>query len=293
MNIIRVGTTTVGNIILVTTDSGATVYAVSGGKVVSGVAVGGVAKLKVKAGIWRVWAELNGETTSEVEVIVTDSYYKEMSFAIPLSSLAEGALVQINESGSPVPFYLATYNYESDLNGAGRVLFVRKDCYNQKMVWHSSQRNDYANSDISNWLNGTYKSLLDSSIQSLMGTTKFMYNYQASASVGTLARSVFLLSGYECNAKGYYEPQVGDILPTASLLKVAYVNGTAVSWWLRTARRDNSVEANHMQQYAGTNSSHIVTDNMQQYPRPCFTLPVDSLMVSGSPNADGSYTLIV
>ncbi len=34
-----------------------------------------------------------------------------------LSTFAEGSIVKINESGSPVEFYVAKHDYESALNG--------------------------------------------------------------------------------------------------------------------------------------------------------------------------------
>ena len=48
--------------------------------------------------------------------------------SIPFSELTTGTILYINESGSPVPFYVAKHDYESGLNGAGRTLGVRKDC---------------------------------------------------------------------------------------------------------------------------------------------------------------------
>lgn len=47
----------------------------------------------------------------------------------PLSDIPEGTLVKINESGSPVEFYVAKHDYETGLNGAGRTLLVRRYCY--------------------------------------------------------------------------------------------------------------------------------------------------------------------
>ena len=38
---------------------------------------------------------------------------------------------------SGLPFYLAKHDYESGLNGAGRTLFVRKDCYDERK-WNSN-----------------------------------------------------------------------------------------------------------------------------------------------------------
>ena len=51
-----------------------------------------------------------------------------ISFGIHLNTITPGAILYLNESGSPVPFYIAKHDYESGLNGAGRTLVVRKDC---------------------------------------------------------------------------------------------------------------------------------------------------------------------
>ena len=50
-----------------------------------------------------------------------------ISFDIPLSTITPGAILYLNESGSPVPFYIAKHDYESGLNCACRTLVVRKD----------------------------------------------------------------------------------------------------------------------------------------------------------------------
>lgn len=55
------------------------------------------------------------------------------SKGIPLSTITPGAILYLNESGSPVPFYIAKHDYESGLNGAGRTLVVRKDCYDRRV----------------------------------------------------------------------------------------------------------------------------------------------------------------
>lgn len=48
---------------------------------------------------------------------------------VTLGSKAEGSIIKLKENGVLVEFYIAKQNYESGLNGAGRVLVVRKDCY--------------------------------------------------------------------------------------------------------------------------------------------------------------------
>lgn len=91
-----------------------------------------------------------------------------------LGNKAVGSIIQLKENGKLVSFYVAKHNYENSLNGMGRTLVVRKDCYDTRQ-WHSSNVNAYASSAIDSWLNGTYKNLLDADIRGVIGTTKIKY----------------------------------------------------------------------------------------------------------------------
>lgn len=81
-----------------------------------------------------------------------------------LSSKSEGSIVKIKENGVLVDFYVAKHNYESGLNGSGRTLVVRKDCYDNRQ-WHTTPVNAYATSAIDAWLNSDYKNMLDPEIR--------------------------------------------------------------------------------------------------------------------------------
>lgn len=287
MNIIRVGTTTVGNIILVTTDNGATVYATNGTKTISGIAVDGVAKLKAKAGTWRVWAELDGQQTAEVEVIVTDSYYKEMSFGLPLSRLAVGSLVRMKENGANVNFYLGSNKYQSDLN-SNRALLVRKDNHSNRRM-DESRDSRYAVSEIDSWLNAEYKNMFDASLLSQIGTTKFYYTVgQGDGTVTTLERAFFLLSLTELGITNSAVKTEGETLPIASTLKIATYNGSTAEQWTRSVRYNGTTG------FFVNTSGSAIEDQMTSSRgiRPAFTLP-NTLLVNPTPNADGSYTLMV
>ena len=108
-----------------------------------------------------------------------------------LSTKAEGSVIKINENGSPVEFIVCKHDYESELNGSGRTLVVRKDCYDSRQ-WHSSNVNAYATSDIDAWFNSTYKNLLDADIRGAIGTTKFKYTPgNGNNTVSTLERAIF------------------------------------------------------------------------------------------------------
>lgn len=208
---------------------------------------------------------------------------------IALSELAEGTLININEGGTAVPFYLAKHDYESGLNGAGRQLFVRKDCYDKRR-WHNSNVNAYATSSIDSWQNSTYKAKLSAAVQEMMGTTKFYYRLgSGSTTVTTLIRAIFLLSLDELKGESSgWGKMGGSILPIASALQSAYLNGSLVDQWTRSVISDSAVDL------APTGSSYVpygVDCTETCGSRPCFTLPATA-MVYPEPNADGSYSLI-
>lgn len=51
-----------------------------------------------------------------------------------LGNKAVGSIIQLKENGKLVSFYVAKHNYENSLNGMGRTLVVRKDCYEHPPV---------------------------------------------------------------------------------------------------------------------------------------------------------------
>lgn len=196
-----------------------------------------------------------------------------------LSDLEEGALVKLKESGSPVEFYVAKHDYESELNGAGRTLLVRKDCYDDRQ-WHSSNVNAYASSTIDSWLNNTYKNMLDTDIRESIGTTKIRYTPgNGNIVVGTLERAIFLLSITELGQSHTYTNVEGSALPIASTLQIAYRNGNATTQWTRSPHTNDTYGAWGLNSYG-----NIYNDGCDRSlgSRPCFTLPSTTLA-----NADG------
>lgn len=193
---------------------------------------------------------------------------------IPLSSLAEGSVVKLNENGSPVEFYVAKHDYESTLNGTGRTLLVRKDCYDTR-VWHTDDINAYASSDINSWLNNTYKNLFSEDIRDLIGTTKFKYTVGGgNKQVRTLERSVFLLSVTELGKSTSSANTEGSALEVASIIRKAYFNGISVYYWTRTPRTDDAEAVYCIWSNGESVSGYLCSDNTNNLQsRPCFTLP--------------------
>ena len=200
---------------------------------------------------------------SEVTVPITGT---------PLSAFAEGSLIKINESNSPVEFYVAKHNYEQELNGAGRTLVVRKDCYNQRS-WHNANINVYASSDIDSWLNGDYKNLLDTRIRKAIGTTKFYYTIgNGNKTISKLERAVFLLSAAEIGTPSNYVwlNMEGSALGIAGMLQTAYLNGVSVDQWNRSPDITDNTRAAVRNERGGVSSA--ACDGSSGC-RPCFTLP--------------------
>ena len=196
------------------------------------------------------------------------------SVGILLSDIAEGSIVKLNESGSPVEFYVAKHDYESALNGAGRTLLVRKDCYDIR-AWHKYLVNAYSTSNIDTWLNGDYKVLLDANVQTAIGTTKFYYTPgNGNTKVTKLERSIFLLSVTELGKTGSASNKEGSALPIASTLQIAYRNGSAVTQWTRSPNTDfdGNVYCLNPGGNVGFNDCNITRGS-----RPAFTFPSTTL----------------
>ena len=206
----------------------------------------------------------------------------------PVNNLPNGTLINIPENGSPVLFYKAKSDYESDLNGAGRSLVVRKDCYDKRQ-WNSSNVNAYATSTIDAGLNGDYKALFPQTVQEMMGTTQFYYTPgNGNTAVTTIERSVFLLSLTELGKSNPYCNVEGTVLPISNTLQVAYLDGSAVEQWTRTPFTNGTIAAALLNSRGATVGYGCVSSVGS---RPAFTLPATA-MVDPTPNPDGSYNLI-
>lgn len=194
-----------------------------------------------------------------------------------LGNKSTGSIIKLKENGTLVDFYVAKHDYESSLNGAGRTLVVRKDTYDDR-VWDSGNVNAYASSDIDTWLNGTYKGLLGGDVQSAIGTTQFYYTPgNENKTVGTLGRSVFLLSLTELGKTASHANVEGSALPIASTLQIAYnSSGAATTQWTRSPSTRDTCYAWWLNSN-GSIVDYVCTNTSGS--RPAFTLP-SSLYVS-------------
>ena len=210
-----------------------------------------------------------------------------------LGNKSVGSIVKLKENGVLVDFYVAKHDYENGLNGSGRTLVVRKDCYDTRQ-WHTSNVNAYATSAIDTWLNSTYKNLLDADIRGVIGTTKIKYTPgNGDTTVGTLERAIFLLSVTELGRSASYANTEGTALSIASSLQIAYLNGSAVVQWTRSPYTGNTDYAYYLSTNGNVNNNYC---NDTRGSRPAFTLPSTlsvsddgSVSVNTAPTISGSY----
>ena len=210
-----------------------------------------------------------------------------------LGNKSVGSIVKLKENGVLVDFYVVKHDYENGLNGSGRTLVVRKDCYDTRQ-WHTSNVNAYATSAIDTWLNSTYKNLLDADIRGVIGTTKIKYTPgNGNTTVGTLERAIFLLSVTELGRSASYANTEGTALSIASSLQIAYLNGSAVVQWTRSPLTGDTGSACCLGASGGVGRNGC---NGTYGSRPAFTLPSTlsvsddgSVSVNTAPTISGSY----
>ena len=210
-----------------------------------------------------------------------------------LGNKSVGSIVKLKENGVLVDFYVAKHDYENGLNGSGRTLVVRKDCYDTRQ-WHTSNVNAYATSAIDTWLNSTYKNLLDADIRGVIGTTKIKYTPgNGNTTVGTLERAIFLLSVTELGRSTSYANTEGTALSIASSLQIAYLNGSAVVQWTRSPYTSSTNYAYYWNTNGNVNNYYCSNTSGS---RPAFTLPSTlsvsddgSVSVNTAPTISGSY----
>lgn len=194
--------------------------------------------------------------------------------------------------------------YDASCNGTWLLL---KDVYTTQTFSESHIRN-YSLSTIHPYLNSTFFNSLDATMQRLITQVKIPYlninlghpdlTYIAFGSNG-LSCKVFLLSAREVGqpSEGYlpfpidgaklsYFPLAGE-----SVLRIAYMNGVATDWWCRTTESESAYGIiTARSTYRGMMGYKTVTQLVGVRPA-CILSP--STLVEETPNADGSYNLIV
>ena len=170
----------------------------------------------------------------------------------PLSQLAVGTLVKIRENGSPVEYMVVHQGLPSSMYDAScdGCWVLRKDIAENR-EWDSSN-NDYKNSDIHAYLNGSWTSRYSAGVLSQIKQVKIPYVNGAGRSpvasgANGLSCKIFLLSVYEMGwttSDNLDFPRDGAKLSyfssgtssSANNKRIANYNGSATSWLLRSPR---------------------------------------------------------
>lgn len=202
---------------------------------------------------------------------------------VKLSTKAVGSIVKIKVNGAAKDFIivhqgLPSSAYDASCNG---VWVVMKDIYTT-MKWDGSN-NDYLNSDMTAYLNGTFISLIDADIRNAIKQVKIPYTNYSNNNVMSgsngLSCKVFLLSGTEVGFSGVsYMNTEGAKLSyfNSASKRIAYNGSSAAIWWLRSPHTSN-----------GYNVWYVNTDGSSSFSwyggscgvRPAFVLP-STLVVS-------------
>ena len=174
-----------------------------------------------------------------------------------ISTLEVGTLVKINENSAPVEYMIVNQSlpssmYDASCNGCW---LLRKDIAETR-VWDSSD-NDYKNSNIHAYLNGSWTSRYSAGVLSQIKQVKIPYvngtgsDDAVASGANGLSCKIFLLSGYEVGfstSENPYFPRDGAKLSyfssgtssSANNKRIANYNGSATDWWLRSPYTSNA-----------------------------------------------------
>lgn len=171
---------------------------------------------------------------------------------VALSSKAIGSTIKLKVNGSAKDFIVVHQGKPSSVydDSCSGTWLLMKDIYENRQ-WHSSDTNDYANSTIHSYLNSTFLAMLDSNIQKAIKQVKLPYRKGSGTSTTVTSGSnglpakIFLLSATEMSFNFSYMPSgegaelayfKGCADNSSDSKRVAYLNGSATSWWLRSPR---------------------------------------------------------
>ena len=206
---------------------------------------------------------------------------------VKLGTKAVGSVLKLNLNGSPKNFIVVHQGKPSSLydDSCDGTWVLIQDIHSTRQ-WDGSN-NDYKNSDIHSWLNGTFLNLFDANIREAIKQVKIPH-HNGTGSSGSVASGanglsckIFLLSGYELGwtkSDNSYFPQDGAKLDyftagtgsAANKKRIAKYNGSATNWWTRSPDARNSYSVWYVNSDGDYNDYWY--DNTYGV-RPAFVLP--------------------
>lgn len=200
--------------------------------------------------------ETDGSVTSEEAVSkgiarkVKKGYVGIDTLQSNTGSLEVGSSVFLNVGGTKTEFLVVhqgnpdTSMYDESCDGTWLLM---KDIYENR-AWNSSSSNSFASSSIYSHMKYSFFSLFDADVQAVIKEVKIPFRNSAgsiqSGSSG-LSTKIFLLSGYEVGFTSSYSylPKDGARLDYfADNGRIAYYNGTATQWWLRSGSSSDETD---------------------------------------------------
>lgn len=211
---------------------------------------------------------------------------------VTLSSKAIGSTIKLKVNGSARNFIVVHQGkpssvYDDSCNGTWLLM---QDIYENR-AWHSSNTNDYANSTIHSYLNSTFLNLFESNIKNAIKQVKLPYRKGSGTSTTVtsgsngLSAKIFLLSATETSFDFSYMPSgegaelayfKGCADNSSDSKRVAYLNGSATFWWLRSPYCSYSNRALYVNSNGGWVSNSC---SNSRGVRPALILP-STLLVS-------------
>ena len=216
---------------------------------------------------------------------------------VPVSTLSTGTIIKINENGAPVEYIIIQQGkphetiYKDSCDGTW---VLRKDI-ESKSNWTDTfpYPNTYAGSFADEYLNNDFLTRFDSTFNNIIKTVSIpYYNYieawDESKIIYTTCKA-FLLAALEVgldNTLNHF-PIDGAILSyfeyggnaTANAKRIAYYNGNADDWWLRSPRFESEDFVYYIRDDGTEWRTDLLGSGTEEYGiRPAFIISPDSII---------------
>ena len=226
--------------------------------------------------------------------------------SVRLDTKNVGDIIKIKENSTAVDFIVvhkgapSTAYYGMD----GGVIVLRKDIHSNGV--YDSSNNDYANSDVHSWCNGTYLNTIQEDVRNQIMTVRIPYRRgKSGSSVSTGANGLqckaFILSTREVDSVLGYSPNEGAVFSYfkggGNSKRIANLNGSPNYWWLRSPYTNNDYSVYYVRSSGDVYNDYGYNVTNSYGRRPAFVLPgtlyVDdtgNVVTNEVPTAPGAIT---